>query len=80
MLHVIVNAMIAAFVSAFKWISLAFERGWVTKYVGVIRKNQLDSKKVNTTTFSVHLKFGFLVRFFLLESGNFSASSCLELL
>ena len=39
----IVSTPMAAFVSDYKWISLAFERGWITKYVGEIRNfDRLD--------------------------------------
>jgi len=39
----IVSTPMAAFVSDYKWISLAFERGWITKYVGGIRNfDRLD--------------------------------------
>ena len=40
--HVILSEPIHAFVSDYKWISLAFERGWVTKYVGGITGFILD--------------------------------------
>ena len=37
-------------------------------FVGAIRKKQLDQKKVNIKAYSVHLKFGFLVKRAILGS------------
>ena len=51
------------------------ERGGFAKYVGGIRKMQLDPKTVNITTYSFHREFGFLAKPAIL--GSVDQSQCL---